>query len=80
MVINTYSPTARALARDAFWTANAELGATFAGTRVAFAVSNLFNDPYREPMSFIDEPGRAYSFSLKREFQMPLTSPSKERR
>ena len=46
---------------------------------LGFAVNNVFNNPYREPMSFIDEPGRAYSFSLKREFQVPLTASTKER-
>jgi hemoglobin/transferrin/lactoferrin receptor protein len=67
-----------ALSRPAFWTANAELGATFAGTRATFAIRNLFNNPYREPLSFIDEPARTYAFALKREFQVPLPSSRQE--
>ena len=31
-------------------------------------VNNLWNDKYREPMSYIAEPGRTYAFSLYRDF------------
>jgi outer membrane receptor protein involved in Fe transport len=66
------------LSRPAFWTADVELGTTLAGARATFAIRNLTGTRYREPLSFIDEPGRTYSFALKREFQLPL-SPRDER-
>jgi outer membrane receptor protein involved in Fe transport len=79
-VIAEFSDAASlALARHAFWTVNAELGTTLAGTRVAVAVKNLFDTQYREPLSFIDEPGRAFSFALKREFQVPLATAKESR-
>ena len=45
----------------------------------SFAVRNLFNNPYQEPLSFIDEPGRTYAFAFKREFLSSLFEPHKER-
>jgi hypothetical protein len=51
------------LSRPAFWTADAELGTTLAGAASTFAIRNLTNTSYREPLSFIDEPGRTYSFA-----------------
>jgi hemoglobin/transferrin/lactoferrin receptor protein len=59
-------------ARDAFWTLSAELGMTLGGARATFAVRNLLDHHYREPISFIDEPGRTFSFALKRDFELPV--------
>jgi len=80
VVADRIDASSLALARRAFWTASAELGTTVAGTRIAVAVKNVFDDSYREPMSFIDEPGRAFSFSLKREFQVPLPAAKESHR
>lgn len=57
-------------ARPAFWTLSAELGMTLGGARATFAVRNLFDHYYREPLSFIDEAGRTFSFALKRDFEL----------
>ena len=61
-------------ARPAFWTFSAELGATLMGTRATLAVRNILDHYYREPLSYVDEPGRTFSFALKRDFQLPLAS------
>jgi len=57
------------LARPAFWTASAELSCVAWDTRWSLSVRNLTDTRYREPMSFIDEPGRSVSLSVRREFQ-----------
>ena len=62
-----------AISNPAFWTGSAELGATLHATRIAFSVRNLLDHRYREPLSFIDEAGRTYSFALKRDFELPLS-------
>ena len=67
------------LSRPAHWAVNAEVSATVAGARATLVVFNLFNNSFREPLSFIDEPGRTYTIALKRSFQMPLSEPHKER-
>lgn len=46
------------LARPAFWTASAEASGSWSGVRLTLAVRNLTNTRYREPLSFLDEPGR----------------------
>lgn len=74
------TPESELLSRPAFWVVNAELGVTVVGTRATFVVYNLLNNPYREPLSFIDEPGRTFTFALKRDFQMPLFEPRTEPR
>ena len=60
------------LAQPAFWTASAEASCVVRETRVALSVRNLTNTQYREPMSFIDEPGRSVMLSVRREFLWPL--------
>jgi outer membrane cobalamin receptor len=60
------------LARPAFTSTSLELSSVFAGTRAAFAVRNLGNLGYREPLSFIPESGRTYALSLRRNFDFPL--------
>lgn len=59
------SPT---LARPAFSTTSMQLDGFIGGTRVVLAVNNLWNHRHREPLSFIDEPGRTFAMSLAREF------------
>jgi len=59
------------LARDAFWTAAAELSCVTWGTRFALAVTNLTNTRYYEPLSFIPEPGRAVLVSLRHDMSLP---------
>ena len=67
------------LSRRAYWAVNAELGATVMGARATVAVYNVTNHTFREPLSFIEEPGRTYTFSLKRDFQLPYLASRKER-
>ncbi len=67
-----------AISNPAFWTGSAELGATVHATRLAFSVRNILDHRYREPLSFIDEAGRTFSFALKRDFALPLSLSHKE--
>jgi outer membrane cobalamin receptor len=60
------------LAQPSFWTAAIEASCVVRQTRVALTVRNLTNTQYREPMSFIDEPGRTLMCSVRREFEWPL--------
>jgi outer membrane receptor protein involved in Fe transport len=55
------------LARPAFSTTSVQVDGVLGGARVALAVNNLWNHRHREPMSFIDEPGRTFVVSLSRE-------------
>ena len=66
------------LSRPAYWVLNAELATTLMGTRATLVVSNLLNHPYQEPLSFIPESGRTYTFALKRDFQVPFATANKE--
>jgi hemoglobin/transferrin/lactoferrin receptor protein len=59
------------LARPSFWTSSVELSCVLWGTRTALAVKNLTNTRYREPLSFIAEPGRSVTLSLRRELDLP---------
>jgi hemoglobin/transferrin/lactoferrin receptor protein len=59
------------LARPAFWTSSVELSCLAWQTRATLAVKNLTNTRYREPLSFIPEPGRTATFSLRRELNLP---------
>ncbi len=60
------------LARPAFWTVATELSAGLGGGRAVLSVRNLLNHRYQEPLSFIDEPGRTFTFSWRRSFDVPL--------
>ncbi len=59
------------LSRPAFWTADAEGTAMARGTRLAVAVRNLTHTRHREPLGFIDEPGRHLAISLRQEWNLP---------
>jgi hemoglobin/transferrin/lactoferrin receptor protein len=59
------------LARPSFWTASAELSGVAWDTRLTLAVKNLTNTRYREPLSFIPEPGRTVLLSMRRELALP---------
>lgn len=59
------------LARAAFWMASAEAGCTALDARWTLAVRNLTNTRYCEPLSFIPEPGRAISLSVRRDVSLP---------
>jgi len=59
------------LARASFWTASTEISCVAWGTRIALAVKNLTNTRYREPLSFIPEPGRTVLLSMRREMALP---------
>ena len=60
-------------ARPSFTTVALEASALFAGARAVFAVNNLFDERYKEPLSFVPEPGRTFAISLRRDFDIPLT-------
>ena len=60
------------LDRPAFWTSSLDLSALAWNTRVTLTVKNLTNTRYREPMSFIAEPGRSVLLSMRRELVLPL--------
>ncbi len=64
--------TETTLSRPSFWTASADLSTLLWNTRVTLTVKNLTNTRYREPMSFIAEPGRSVLVSMRRELALPL--------
>jgi len=64
---------AAALPRPAFWTFTAQVGATLWGSRVTLATRNLLNHRYREPLGFIDEPGRTFTLAVQRAVTIPMT-------
>ena len=55
------------LARPAYWTADAEASVIAWDTRFTAAVRNLTHTRYREPLGFIDEPGRHLALSVRHE-------------
>ena len=59
------------LARPAHWTADAEASVIAWGTRFIAAVRNLTDTRYREPLGFIDEPGRQLALSVRHERSLP---------
>ena len=67
------------LARPAFWTASAEAGMTALAARWTLAVRNLTNTRFYEPLSFIPEPGRSVTLSVRRDVALPWLSPTKDR-
>ena len=66
------------LARPAFWTSSAELSGVAWDTRIALTVKNLTNTRYREPLSFIPEPGRTVLLSMRRELALPWPRGARE--
>jgi outer membrane cobalamin receptor len=60
------------IARPAFSTVSLEMSSVVAGVRGVLAVRNLFDHAYREPLSFIPEPGRTFAFSIRRDFNLPI--------
>ena len=59
------------LARPSFWTSSLELSCLAWNTRLTLAVKNVTNTRYREPLSFIPEPGRSVLVSMRRELALP---------
>ncbi len=53
-----------------FWAAFVVAVGMFIGSVIA--VRNLWNASYREPLSFIPEPGRVFAMSLRRDFDVAL--------
>jgi hemoglobin/transferrin/lactoferrin receptor protein len=62
-----------ALPRPAFWALAVEAGTTLWGSRLTLAVRNLLNHRYREPLGFIDEPGRTVAVAVQRGFEMGIS-------
>ncbi len=56
------------LARPAFATYSAEFAGVWFDTRLTLAFRNLTHHRYREPLSFIEEPGRSVAVSIRRDF------------
>ncbi len=71
--IDAVKDVSEALRTPAFWTTSVQADCVIGGVRAVLAINNLWNNAYREPMSFIAEPGRTYAFSLYRDFSMPLS-------
>lgn len=67
------------LVRPDYFVVHAEMSCVFFGVRGIVAVSNVGDVHYREPMSFIDAPGRYYTFALRREFNLNLADAGKDR-
>ncbi len=65
---DAFQPRVGTLAQPSFHITSAELSTAMGSTRVVFAVNNVFDRSYREPLSYIPEPGRAFSMSVRREF------------
>ena len=59
------------LTRPAHWTADAEGSAMLWDTRFSAVVRNLTDTRYREPLGFIDEPGRHLAFAVRHERSLP---------
>lgn len=59
------SGSEQVLARPPFWMASAEASGSWSGVRLTLAVKNLTNTRYREPLSFLDEPGRSVSLAAR---------------
>jgi hemoglobin/transferrin/lactoferrin receptor protein len=59
------------LSRPAFWTGALELSWLAWNTRMTLAMKNVTNTRYREPLSFIAEPGRSVMLSFRRDLALP---------
>jgi outer membrane receptor protein involved in Fe transport len=62
------------LASPAFTTTDVQLSTSWSGARATFAVRNVFDEEYREPLSFIPESGRTFLLSLDVAFGFGLSS------
>jgi outer membrane receptor protein involved in Fe transport len=60
------------LARPSFHTTAVEVSMIHAGVRAVFAVRNLFDAYYTEPLSFIPEAGRTFALSLRYDYNLAL--------
>lgn len=60
------------IARPAFSTTALEFSSVLSGFRTVIAVRNLWNHSYREPLSFIPEPGRTLAISIRRDLALPF--------
>jgi hypothetical protein len=65
-------PQLQLLSRPPSWVASVEASAVTGSLRTVLAVRNVFNAYYFEPLSFIPEPGRTYSLSVRGNFNIPL--------
>lgn len=60
------------VARPAFSTVSLEMSSVVMGVRGVLAVRNVLDHAYREPLSFIPEPGRTFAFSIRRDINLPI--------
>jgi outer membrane cobalamin receptor len=70
---DAFIPRVEKLAQPSFHTTSVELSTASNGMRTVFSVRNLFDRRYREPLSFIPEPGRTFCISMRRDFDLPVT-------
>lgn len=59
------------IARPAFSTTAVEVSTVLSGFRTVLALRNLLDHSYREPLSFIPEPGRTLAISIRRDLALP---------
>lgn len=70
---DAFQPRVASLAQPSFHTTSVELSSASNGLRTVFSVRNLFDRRYREPLSFIPEPGRTFCISMRRDFDLPVS-------
>jgi len=70
--VQAMDPQLQLLTRPPSWVASIEAAAVTGSLRTVFAVRNVFNAYYFEPLSFIPEPGRTYSLAVRGNFNVPL--------
>ena len=70
--VQAMDPKLQLLTRPPSWVASIEAAAVTGSLRTVFAVRNVFNAYYFEPLSFIPEPGRTYSLAVRGNFNVPL--------
>lgn len=67
------------LSKPSFWTIDVDLAAQVRpGTEIQFAVRNVLDESYEQPLSFIAEPGRTWSLALRHAFRLDLNRVNKE--
>lgn len=71
VALRTRWADATALGSAAHWTADLEGSLVAWSTRITAALRNITNTRYREPLSFIDEPGRHLVLSVRHERNLP---------
>jgi outer membrane receptor protein involved in Fe transport len=64
------SSSTTSFARSASWAVDVETRARLGTTELALSIRNLFDHAYREPLSYIEEPGRTFGISVRHDFAL----------